>query len=147
MPAANFCCSPVPATCNADDPRDHRAVWHLLSFAAEVETETVLGAACDATHVCGNGLTCGTCGLATGQCTIACSASGAAGCPSGSYCSRAFVGAGFDAHFCVKMCDSDTDCHTVNQSLSCNDAYEDDGTSGPSICNVSNSIGSTHMCN
>jgi len=109
--------------------------------------ETVLGAACDATHVCGNGMICGTCGIATGQCTIACSAAGGSGCPTGSYCSRAFTGASFDAHFCVKQCNSDSDCHAVNTALSCNDAYQDDGTSGPQICNVSNSIGSTHPCN
>jgi hypothetical protein len=113
----------------------------------DATVETVLGAACDATHICGNGMICGTCGIATGQCTIACSAAGASGCPAGSYCSRAFIGASFGSHFCVKTCNSDTDCHAANAALSCNGAYQDDGTSGPQICNVSNSIASTHPCN
>jgi hypothetical protein len=111
-----------------------------------------VGLACDTTHPCPNGTACGVCGIATGQCVLPCSASGQAGCPQGTWCSKAgsnrFWSGNYNEHFCVRMCGDDSDCKTPtgNAGLSCNDGYDDDDTSGPSICNVSNSIGSTHAC-
>lgn len=88
----------------------------------------------------------------TDDSTLPCSASGTTGCPTGSYCSKAgssqvWTGS-YSSHFCVRLCQDDPDCQTptLNQGISCNGAYNDDGTSTPDICNVSNSIGSTHAC-
>jgi len=107
-----------------------------------------LGRACDATHPCAAGTECGTCGIGTGQCVAPCSVSGFAGCPSGSFCSRAWSDT--DVHICVRECVRDTDCSTptANPGLSCNDPYLDPGTSvnDVAICNVDNSIASTHAC-
>jgi hypothetical protein len=107
-----------------------------------------LGLACDATHPCGDGTACGTCGIGTGQCVAPCSASGAAGCPTGAFCSAAWPGS--STHVCVRECTYDVDCRTPtnNAGLSCNDPYLDPGTSvnDLAICNVDNSIGSVHSC-
>ncbi|MEP6862351.1 MAG: hypothetical protein ABJE66_17125 [Deltaproteobacteria bacterium] len=107
-----------------------------------------LGMACDDNHPCSGGAECGTCGIGTGQCVAPCSASGSAGCPTGSFCSLGWAGA--TEHVCVRTCNADLDCRTPtsNTGLSCNDPIFDPGThvDDVAICNVSNSIGSTHTC-
>jgi hypothetical protein len=107
-----------------------------------------IGLLCDSAHPCPDGLECGTCGIATGQCVAPCTASGFDGCPAGSFCSRAWDGT--NVHVCVRMCTHDIDCKTPtgNDGLSCNDPYLDPGTdvNDVSICNVSNSIGSQNRC-
>jgi hypothetical protein len=119
---------------------------------AAAPTLAAIGLACDDSHPCPSGAVCGPCGIATGQCVYPCTASGTAGCPSGSYCSKAgsnkFWTGNYNAHFCVRLCDGDSACQmpTGNPGISCNGAYNDDDSSGPQICNVSNSIGSTHAC-
>ena len=113
-----------------------------------------IGLACDGNNPCPTGLACGSCGIVTGQCVIACSTSGigaAAGCPDGAFCSGAWQGTATPTtttHYCVRMCGRDDDCQapTGNQGLSCNGSYNDDGSDTPSVCSVSNSIGSTHLC-
>ena len=108
-----------------------------------------IGLACDVMHPCADGATCGTCGIGTGQCVVACSRSGsgpAAGCPEGAYCSAAWSGT--STHVCVRTCQNDASCWlpTANTDLSCNGAYNDDGSHDPQICNVSNTIASMHVC-
>jgi hypothetical protein len=120
--------------------------------ASEAQLLAAIGRACDDTHPCTSGTICGPCGIATGQCVIPCTASGTSGCPTGAYCSKAgsnrFWTGNYAAHFCVRTCGGDSDCQlpTGNAGLSCNSAYDDNEHSGPDICNVSNSIGSTHAC-
>jgi hypothetical protein len=134
------------SACSGDDP---------ISVPGNVPGERQLasiGVACDASHPCENGTVCGSCGIATGQCVLPCSASGSNECPSGSYCSRAgsnrYWTGNYEAHFCVRLCQNDSACATPtgNHGLSCNPAYDDDDGSGPEICNVSNAVGSTHAC-
>jgi hypothetical protein len=112
---------------------------------------SAIGIACDSTHPCSGGAECGTCGIATGQCTVECTENGigsAVGCPDGTYCSNAWNGT--SQKFCVRLCNGDHDCQqpTGNTGISCNDPYVDNGISHDDtfICNVSNSIGSTHTC-
>lgn len=107
-----------------------------------------IGLACDADHPCPAGTECGTCGIATGQCVVPCSATASNECPGGSFCSRAWSDT--DVHICVRECSADSECQTPthNSGLSCNDPYLDPGTSvnDLAICNVSNSIASAHSC-
>lgn len=130
----------------------------LLSLIASCASQSSrprlddIGRACDASHPCPAGTECGTCGIATGQCVVPCSATGSGSdggeCPTGSFCSRAWSDT--DVHVCVRACVHDADCETPtgNAGLSCNDPYLDpgshDGTDG--ICNVSNSIGGNAKC-
>jgi hypothetical protein len=121
--------------------------------ASAAELLSAIGRACDVSHACPTGTICGPCGIATGQCVVACTAAGYDGCPAGSYCSKTgsnkYWTGNYNAHFCVRTCDGDPDCQqpTGNPGLSCNGSYEDnDGSSVAQICNVSNSIGSTHAC-
>jgi hypothetical protein len=120
--------------------------------ATPAEVLAAIGRECDSSHPCAAGTICGPCGIATGQCVLACAASGTAGCPAGTYCSKAgsnrFWSGNYDAHFCVRLCNGDSECQTPtgNAGLSCNGSYDDDETSHEQICNVSNSIGSTHAC-
>ena len=107
---------------------------------------SAIGHACDDTHPCGGGAVCGSCGIATGQCTVECGMNGsgsAAGCPDGTFCSNAWTGT--QTRYCVRLCDQDSACllPTGNSQLSCNDGYVDTGTA-PTICNVPN--GSAAAC-
>jgi hypothetical protein len=148
----------VATACSSDHAADAGAGRDAPPAAADAggpdaaPSLASIGLACDDQHACPSGTVCGPCGIATGQCVVPCAVSGTDGCPAGSYCSKAgsnrFWTGNYDAHFCVRLCNGDSECQnpTGNPGLSCNGSYTDNDTTGPDICNVSNSIGSTHAC-
>ena len=143
----------VAFACHHDgSPReDSGVVDSSLDSGGSTVPLSAIGVACDDTHPCHGNAVCGTCGIGTGQCIALCSANGsgaAVGCPEGTYCSNAWFNT--SVHICVRVCVDDSTCRqaTGNAGLSCNDPYTDNGDvpNDTSICNVSNSIGSTHTC-
>ena len=106
------------AACGNDKPTDMQIL-------------AALGKACDATHGCSAGTKCGTVDLSYHQCVEPCMASGPDMCPDGSYCSKNGADA---AHFCLKLCMATTDCTSINDTLHCTNAINDDSSPGPLVC-------------
>jgi len=106
------------AACGSDKPTPEQVL-------------AALGKPCDATHGCSAGTQCGTIDIAYHQCVDPCMASGPDDCPDGSYCSKN----GLDsAHFCMKLCDTTQACTSINDTLACTNAFNDDSSPGPLVC-------------
>jgi hypothetical protein len=104
--------------CGTDKPTDEQVA-------------DAIGRACDMTHSCNAGTKCGTVDFAYHQCIAPCMMTGQDTCPDGTYCS--INGVSMD-HVCLRLCQSAMDCTSVNDTLTCTNAINDDSSPGPLVC-------------
>jgi hypothetical protein len=119
-----------------------RLLFALVAIAAchsnppsDADIVAATGKPCGPTVQCGAGTTCGTVEAQYRQCALECTMSGSNECPDGTYCTKNATDAG---HFCALICNSTAECTgpTGNDTLECNNAFDDNGGPGPLICQV-----------